>query len=255
MKKFYSKIDILLNDDIAYQEDNYISAYSIIETYFKSFKEELKQISNYDITYVLQNALNDNLNGTLTYDQNDRSVTANVLKEDYNLISLKYDCRKPDEAKISYIITNTGNYKEGDIEMFDGILKNEVKEYAKKAQKFNRDFDSSHKGMSSINSFFYLYFVDDEIIIFPSKFNYIDVTLNDNDAINIDYKNMDKTIQSVIDGNEEKLLKNIYFDINDAPDFLKEELKSKRKEELSSFNIIPTNNIKKRQRKKNWFKI
>ena len=177
------------------------------------------------------------------------------MKDEHKLISLKYDCRKPDEAKISYIITNTCDYKEGDLEMFNGILKKDVIEYAKKAQKFNRDFDSTHKGMSSINSFFFLYFVDDEIILFPSKFNYIDITMNDNNAISIDYKNMDITIQSVIDGKEEQLLKNIYFDINDAPLFLKEELVKKRKEELSYYDIVPLNSIKKRQRKKKWFKI
>ena len=255
MKKFYSKIDILLNDDINYQEDNYISAHSIIETYFKSFQKELSDINNYDISDILNKSLNDNLKGTLTYNQNEKSVTADIMKDEHKLISLKYDCRKPDEAKISYIITNTCDYKEGDLEMFNGILKKDVVEYAKKAQKFNRDFDSTHKGMSSINSFFFLYFVDDEIILFPSKFNYIDITMNDNNAISIDYKNMDITIQSVIDGKEEQLLKNIYFDINDAPLFLKEELVKKRKEELSYYDIVPLNNIKKRQRKKKWFKI
>ena len=254
MKKFYNRLEDLLNEEIKYPNENYVSAYTIIDTYLKGYKNILQSLEKYDITELLNKRLNDDLHGYLSYSE-DKSIIADIYNnKDAKILSLKYTCRKHIDPKLDYVITNVEDYKEGDIELFNNILSDEIKNYSDKYRKFDVDYDGTHKGMLSVNSIFFLYFVDSEIIIFPSKFNYMDVTINTDDTLSIDYKNMDLSVQTTLTGNEEKLLKNVYFNIEDAPDFLQEDLRAKRQEELSNMDFIVPENHNPLKRVRNWLK-
>ena len=241
MKKYYNKPNELLTGNISYEDESIISANDIVNTYLIGYKNEVENRNIYSITDILHHYLGENLSGNLEW--NDKKQTIAIIKDENEniILTLVFACNKPENPELIDVIDETNSYRLGDIELFKGVLTSYIKSYARNNIDTDKKYDRAHNGLYAVNCNFYLYLVANEAILFPGNVSYMDMTLTEEGLIKYDCKNMDSKEYFGIIGNEEKLLKNVYFNITDAPAFIQEELYRIRKKEVTE---LKNNNIK-----------
>ena len=232
MKKIYKKLNDLAFDDINYPNENYISAWDIVNVYLKGLNNSQKDLIESSSSDIFKKTLGKDIDCTLEY-SNEKKLKVTIHdNEEEKEVLFYFDCLKSNNIYLTDAIYDQDYYRIGDLEMLKGIVFPEVKKYVDKYELVFKTYDQSHGGMTSVNSNFYIYLVDNEVIIFPGNYSHMICTMDENAEVNIDCKNMEIISKLGLTGLEEQILKNVYFNIEDAPIFLREDLYNRRQEIL-----------------------
>ena len=251
MKKCYTKIPDLIKEDIKYTDENYTSGLDAIKVYLTGYHKCLEQLNNYKESENIKRVFGKEY--SCKYSFNGKYIVANIINNKTNeKINMEFEYTKMGEVKyISQSLFSTHKLSEEDINKYCSTILPEVNEYGLNCVSLMRAYDCSHSAMYSVNSKFSIYFVDDEAIVFPGNYSYFSITLDENKELNIDCHSTDVLAKLGLEGSEEKLLSNVYFNIDEAPLFIRDELYRLRKEHLENDDDL-INDKQTLKRKFNW---
>ena len=245
MKKYYKKINDLVNEEVSYPNPNYISAWDIITVYLTKYRECFDDVNKLSRSDSIKKALNKDIDCEFKYINKNR-VDAYL---DNSTLTISFDTHKTDNIKVISYGSSNYEYTEGDIEMYKGIVANDLVKYYQKCYELNNVFDRSHDDLLSVNCPYYLLLVDKEALLFVGPADYIDMMLDDNKELDINCKGISAANREAVKDKLEILLKNVYFNIEDAPIFLRDDLYAIRNKELQENPYIKEdNNVMKRVR-------
>ena len=248
MKKRYTKISDLVKEDIKYKDENLISALDIVNVYLKGFDNCLFNLKTYRESKNIKKEFGDNFNATYYYDG--KNIVVNVINmSTKDNISLEYQYTTLGDIKL----VNYNNPTNINIEQINTCILPELREFCVQYVSLMKSYDCSHNAMYSVNTKFSLYLVDNEVIIFPGNYSYFSISLNEEKELNIDCRNTDILVKMGLIGYQEKILGNVYYKIEDAPLFIRDELYRLRRDNLEKEGMIPKNN-QVLKRKINWLK-
>ena len=170
------------------------------------------------------------------------------------LATLKCDYNKLGEVKLLNVSSSNSIDSRVVDEYYNNFLINEIKEYGVQYVSLMRNYDCSHNAIYSTNSKFSLYLVDNEAILFIDC-SYFSVTLNDDKELVINTHNAGPVNKLGLEQSKEKILKNVYFNIDDAPLFIRDELYRFRLQQLENNSSLSNNNNNQSlKRKPNWLR-
>ena len=253
MKKFYNKSSELITEDVNYPNPNYISALDIIKSYLNGYRNASIDLESKLDSNAIKEVLHKNID--CTFDNiNNYHLTAHLNdSENRSKIDLTFDLHKIYDINMTYSSYDKNIYTEEDIKTFADTIMPDIINYVTLFIEIKDKYDKSHQGMNSVNSIFFLYLVDNEAIVFSGGYSHMDVMLDENGQLDIDSTYMELFRDPEYQGFEQRLLSNIFFNIEDVPDFLRPELYEKRKNELENTSIAPVES-KGISKVRTWFK-